>query len=39
MKNQQNISQLKKYKIPYLLTREINGGEKRATARTKDDLE
>jgi len=39
MKNQKNISQLKQFKISSVLTTKINGGEKRAAARTKDDIE
>ena len=39
MKNQQNISQLENYKIPSVLTTKINGGDKKITFKSDEEIE
>ena len=39
MKNQKNVSQLENYKISTSLVTRINGGEKKATAKSDEEIE
>lgn len=39
MKDQQSISQFKQFQIPSLIISQINGGEKKATAKSDEEIE